>query len=87
MVFNDLVFLNANFYEKDGQERCYVTFASFSDGQIFSFAAHQWRKSDQPPLFSLCDVKGEIRQFGTRTSFILHDLDVVGQLDVIEREG
>lgn len=84
MIFNDLVFLSANFYEKDGQERCYATFASFSDGQIFTFAAHQWRKSDQPNIFALCDVRGEIRQFNRNASFVLHEYSVVGQLDVKE---
>ena len=80
MVFNDLVFLNANFYEKDGNERCYAQFASLSDGQLFTFASHQWRKADQPSVYSICDINGDIRQFGRSASFVLHDLVVRGQL-------
>lgn len=81
MHFDDLVFLNANFYEKDSQPRCYVTFASLEKGEIFSFAAHHWKRSDQPDPFSICCVTGEIRQFGRSASFILHDLSVTGQLE------
>lgn len=80
MVFNDMVFLNANFYEKDGQPRCYAIFASYPGGEVFRFAAHQWRKSDQPENFDVVDVNGEIRQFGQNVSFILHGFDHVGSL-------
>lgn len=84
MVFNDLVFLCANFYDRDGQPRCYAQFASFCDGQLFTFAAHHWRKADQPQRFAVCDVKGKIRQFGQNVSFILEDYDVAGHLDFVQ---
>lgn len=80
MDFGDLVFLNANFYERDGQPRCYAQFAQLTTGEVMSFACHQWRKSDAPPLFSICSVKGSLRQFGKSVSFILDTADVVGQL-------
>lgn len=80
MDFGNLVFLNANFYEKDGQPRCYASFAHVETGEIMSFSCHQWRKSDQPELFAICHVRGQLRQYGRSVSFILEAYDVVGQL-------
>lgn len=80
MVFNDMCFLSANFYEKDGQPRCYATFASYPSGEVFRFACHHWRKSDQLENFDVVDINGEIRQFGQNVSFILHDVKPVGGL-------
>lgn len=80
MDFGELVFLNCNFYERDGQPRCYAQFAALDTGEVYSFACHQWQKSDQPPLFGICSVKGKMRQFGKSVSFTLDTYQLVGQL-------
>lgn len=83
MDFGELVFLNASFYEKDGQPRCYARFAKLNDGEVISFDARVWRQSDRPNPFSLCHVTGQLRQYGNSASFILENCDIVGQMEVV----
>lgn len=85
MDFGQLVFLNANFYERDGSPRCYAQFCNPRTGEVMSFDARVWRTTDKPDLFSICDVKGEMRQYGKSVSFILTDCKVVGRLEVVKK--
>lgn len=80
MDFGDLVFLNANFYDKDGEPRCYASFAKLDNGELYNFDARVWRKSDKPLPFAICHVTGQLRQYGRSVSFVLEGCEVVGQL-------
>lgn len=80
MNFGVLLFLLANFYEKDGQPRCYASFANTETGEVMSFACHQWRSADAPKMFDLCEVHGQMRQFGRSVSFVLTSYSVVGRM-------
>lgn len=76
--FGILVFLNANFYEKNGEPRCYAQFAQ-SNGEVISFDARVLRPDQAPEPFSLCEVVGQMRQYAKSVSFVLHSLTVKGR--------
>lgn len=80
MNFGLLIFLNANFYEKDGQPRCYASFVNAETGEVMQFQCHQWRAADAPQKFSVCEVRGQMRQYGRSVSFVLTGYDVVGKM-------
>lgn len=77
--FGVLVFLNANFYEKDGEPRCYAQFAQ-SNGEVISFDARVLRPDQAPEPFCLCEVVGQMRQYGRSVTFVLQTLTVKGRL-------
>lgn len=73
------VFLNKNSYTKDGNYRCY---ASFADGQgnVLSFNASAYQ-GQFPQVFSICHLDFDVQQFGNNnTAFILSKLQVTGRL-------
>lgn len=74
-----VVFLCKNSYTKDGNRRCYATFAQ-SSGELMQFNGSALPDSSYPSAFAVCDVSFDIAQFGRNTSFILTSLDVIGQL-------
>lgn len=83
MHFVGLVFLCSNIYQKDGSPRCYMQFASLETGECYSFAAHSLvtdSRVDMPSVWDVCNVSGDIRQYGKSCSFVLRDFEVVGKL-------
>lgn len=73
------IYLNKNSYTKDGNYRCFASFAS-SDGNVLSFNASACQQ-DWPVPFSVCRLDFDIQQFGNNgTSFILKDFEVAGRL-------
>lgn len=75
----EYVYLNKNEYTKDGERRCYASFADVN-GNVINFNASAVNSSF-PEAFSVCQLDFQVQQFGQgRTAFILERFDIVGKL-------
>lgn len=74
------VFLNKSSYVKEGERRCYASFAE-SNGAIVNFNGVAVPDDAFPEPFSVCDVTFQTQAFGQgRVAFILEKIDVRGKL-------
>lgn len=72
------VFLNENHYTKDGDYRCYASFAD-SQGKVLNFNACAANVTFPEP-FTVCDLDFDMQVFGKSQALIMNKLNVIGTM-------
>lgn len=73
----EYVYLNHNSYTKDGERRCYASFAD-QGGNVINFNAAAVLDASFPAAFSICNLSFTMQQYGRSTAFILESIETVG---------
>lgn len=72
------VFLNENHYSKDGEYRCYASFAD-PQGKVLNFNASAV-SGNFPPAFTICDLDFDMQVYGKSQALVLNSFSEIDKM-------